>query len=38
MGTLTLSIDCVDLRLLALLVSMLDRASYKDLGCVLVLL
>jgi hypothetical protein len=30
--------DSVTLRLLALLVSMLDRASYKDLECVLVLL
>jgi hypothetical protein len=32
------SIDCVDLRLLALLVSMPDRASYKGLGRVSVLL
>jgi hypothetical protein len=27
-----MSIDCVDLRLLALLVSMLDRARYEGLG------
>ena len=32
------SIVCVDLRLLALLVSMPDRASYKGLGRVSVLL
>jgi hypothetical protein len=37
-ASVTLSLDCVDLRLFALLVSMLDWASYKGLDRVSVLL